>query len=119
MVLAIHNLFPRKKKCFESGFQNGKWELRTEISGIKYFEKSRQVLVNPSLRQKSNIFRLTTLNKENDLDEVYGYNEPSEPGKYTGWLVNMHTGDTLRIVSDNFNNAWKHWRLTSCIFPTT
>ena len=45
-------------------------------------------------------FRLTTLQKENDLDEVYGYNEPSEPGKYTGWLVNMHTGDTLRIVFD-------------------
>ena len=23
--------------------------------------------------------------KENELDEVYGYNEPTEPGKYTGW----------------------------------
>ena len=49
--------------------------------------------------QESNILkssdRLQTLQKENDLDEIYGYSEPTEPGKYTGWLVNMHAGDTL------------------------
>ena len=55
------------------------------------------------LQNDKNKLRLTTLQKENDLDEVYGYQEPSEPGKYTGWLVNMHTGDTLRIVSDDIN----------------
>ena len=68
-----------------------------------------------SLEQK---FRLTTLQKENDLDEVYGYNEPSEPGKYTGWLVNMHTGDTLRIVFDK-NTLFLYHQFNDIIFSNT
>ena len=71
------------------------------------------------LENDKNKLRLTTLQKENDLDEVYGYQEPSEPGKYTGWLVNMHTGDTLRIVSDDIIkkaiSSQKH--KVGCVFP--
>ena len=52
--------------------------------------------------------RLTTLQQENDLDEIYGYSEPSEPGKYTGWLVNMHAGDTL-----NEEKKLRAWTTTS------
>ena len=70
--------------------------------GLEYFKKHGQVLSKISFQSHLNFSRLTTLQKENDLDEVYGYNEPSEPGKYTGWLVNMHTGDTLRIVFEFF-----------------
>ena len=83
--------------------ENGNFEQKYQESNIL---KNQDRYYNiQSLKQKINIFRLTTLQKENDLDEVYGYNEPSEPGKYTGWLVNMHTGDTLRIVFDHFNRT--------------
>ena len=39
--------------------------------------------------------RLERLSVENELDGLYGYFEPTEPGKYTGWLINMHAGDTI------------------------
>ena len=83
--------------------ENGNFEQKYQESNILKNQDRYQNI--QSSKQKINIFRLTTLQKENDLDEVYGYNEPSEPGKYTGWLVNMHTGDTLRIVFDNFNRT--------------
>ena len=81
--------------------ENGNFEQKYQESNIlKNQDRYQKIYLN---RQNRKFFRLTTLQKENDLDEVYGYNEPSEPGKYTGWLVNMHTGDTLRIVSDDIN----------------
>ena len=39
--------------------------------------------------------RLEKLAIENELDALYGYHEPSEQGKYTGWLINLHAGDTI------------------------
>lgn len=39
--------------------------------------------------------RLERLSVENELDALYDYFEPTEPGKYTGWLINMHAGDTI------------------------
>jgi hypothetical protein len=45
--------------------------------------------------KKSENTRIEKLSVENELDAKYGYFEPTEPGKYTGWLVNFHAGDTF------------------------